>query len=61
MSSTIFAVKSDSSKPTIASASEYGKMIDKVSKLNGTSGNKKLGSVWLIVPRSPTVRNSNPE
>ena len=61
MSSTIFAVNKVSSNPTTANANEYGRMIIKVSRLKGTFGSKNAGSVWLMVPKSPTVRISKPE
>ena len=44
MSSTSFAVISDSSRPTRAIASENGAMICSVSKVSGTFGNSSDGS-----------------
>ncbi len=60
-SSTMVAVISDSSRPTTASAAEYGKMIARVSRLSGTSGQRKTGRVSGSSPMSPTVRISRPK
>ena len=54
MSSTSFAVISDSSSPTSAMASENGAMIDSVSSVNGTSGMRNDGSEDGRSPSSPT-------
>jgi len=54
------AVISDSSRPTTASAAEYGKMIARVSKVSGTSGQRKTGRVSGRSPMSATVRISRP-
>src|SRR5699024_10094666 len=58
ISSTIEEVSKDSSSPTIDRAMEYGKIIDNVSNVNGTSGIKNDGNVLVIEPKSPTVRKS---
>ena len=65
MSSTSFAVISDSSRPTIAIPREYGAMICSVSSVNGTSGNNRCGresgnrpiseTVGTLIPVSPTT------
>ena len=61
ISSTIDAVRSDSMRPTRASASATGKMIRNVSRLNGTAGRLKKGSVEGSAPMSPTrLSASNP-
>ena len=42
-------------------AAEYGRMISSVSRLSGTSGSRKTGSVDGSSPMSPTVRRSSPK
>ncbi|MCY1423354.1 hypothetical protein D9M71_390630 [compost metagenome] len=59
-SSTMVAVIIDSSKPTTASAAAYGKIIVRVSKVSGTSGQRNTGRVSGNWPMSPTVRISRP-
>jgi len=59
-SSTMVAVIMDSSRPTTARPSEYGRMIIKVSRFSGTFGHRKIGSVSGNSPMSPTVRISRP-
>ncbi|MNX93577.1 hypothetical protein D3C86_1257650 [compost metagenome] len=59
-SSTMAAVISDSSSPTTAIATEYGKMMRSVSSVNGTAGRAKLGRWSGKAPMSPTVRTSSP-
>ncbi len=55
----IVAVIIDSSRPTTASVREYGRMIDNVSQLSGTLGQRKMGSESGSAPMSPTVRISS--
>ncbi|MNT21220.1 hypothetical protein D3C72_1565520 [compost metagenome] len=59
-SSTICAVIIDSSNPTAAMVSEYGRMIRKVSKLNGTFGIRNTGRDEGSFPMSPTVLTCSP-
>ncbi|MNV58815.1 hypothetical protein D3C71_1512070 [compost metagenome] len=61
MSSTICAVIIDSSKPTAAMVSEYGKMICKVSRVKGTFGIRNDGSDDGSLPMSPTVLTGRPQ
>ena len=56
--STICAVSSDSSRPTTASVAETGKMMRRVSRFIGTSGNRNTGRLSGSSPMSPTVRMS---
>ena len=60
MSSTIWAVSSDSSSPTAAIVSEYGRMIRNVSSVSGTFGSDRLGNPSGSRPMSPTVRTGRP-
>src|SRR5699024_9174305 len=53
--STSWAVINDSNSPTTAIASAAGKMIRKVSIVNGTSGSAKIGSSLGSSPLSATV------
>src|SRR5699024_12853884 len=53
--STSWAVINDSSSPTTAIASAAGKMIRKVSIVNGTSGSAKIGNSLGSSPLSATV------
>ena len=55
MSSMSCAVSRDSSRPTNARVMAYGAMIERVSRLNGTSGSPKQGSLSGRAPMSPTV------
>jgi hypothetical protein len=59
-SSTSLAVMSDSMSPTRASASAYGAMIFRVSKVNGTSGRPGVGRDEGSTPLSPTVGTAIP-
>lgn len=54
-SSTMIAVIIDSSKPTTASAAEYGGTIISVSRFSGTLGHKNIGRLSGSEPLSPTV------
>src|SRR5690349_3138471 len=60
MSSTSFAVISDSISPTSAIAKAYGAMIRSVSRVNGTSGRPGTGSDEGSAPLSPTVGTEIP-
>ena len=60
MSSTICAVSSDSSRPTAAIVTEYGRMIRSVSSDKGTVGTVKLGNPSGSVPMSATVLTGRP-
>ena len=61
ISSTMVAVIIDSSSPTAANGTEYGKIIISVSRLNGIFGIKNIGSVSGNAPISPTVRTPIPK
>ncbi|MNV82970.1 hypothetical protein D3C71_1767430 [compost metagenome] len=61
MSSTICAVIMDSSRPTAAIVSEYGRMMRSVSSVKGTSGSPKDGRADGSAPMSPTVFTSRPQ
>ena len=54
-SSTMVAVIMDSSRPTIIRVKETGKMICRVSKFSGISGNRNIGRLSGRSPLSPTV------
>jgi hypothetical protein len=54
ISSTTAAVSSDSSRPTMAIATETGAMMRNVATVNGTWGTWKKGSVEGRGPMSPT-------
>ena len=54
-SSTSLAVISDSISPTRAMARANGPMMDRVSRVNGTSGKNRLGRLSGSLPSSPTV------
>jgi hypothetical protein len=60
MSSTSFAVMSDSIRPTSANASAYGAMVTRVSAVNGTSGRPGTGRKLGNAPLSPTVGTAMP-
>ncbi len=60
MSSTSFAVISDSIRPTSAMASAYGATVVRVSSVNGTSGRPGVGSEDGRAPWSPTVGTAIP-
>ena len=57
-SSTICCVSKLSRRPTVATATEYGKIIFSVSSDRGISGSRKIGSVSGRFPISPTVLRS---
>src|SRR5690606_32046125 len=50
MSSTSFAVMSDSTSPTTATPAEYGAIVVKVSHVSGTAGSRNPGSVSGSAP-----------
>ena len=60
MSSTRAAVISDSSSPTTAIATANGKMMPRVSRVNGTSGISREGRLSGRAPWSPTVGTEMP-
>ena len=60
ISSTIDAVRSDSIRPTSASASATGPMIARVSRFSGTDGSPNAGSAVGSAPMSPTVISPPP-
>ncbi|CAM5410838.1 hypothetical protein STENM327S_08804 [Streptomyces tendae] len=60
MSSTSFAVISDSMSPTRAMASAYGATVVSVSRVKGTSGSPGTGSACGSSPLSPTVGTAMP-
>ncbi len=60
MSSTSFAVISDSISPTSAKANAYGAMVVSVSSVNGTSGRPGTGSEEGRSPLSPTLGTAMP-
>ncbi len=60
-SSTMVAVIIDSSRPTTAMVSDTGKMMRRVSRDRGMSGNRNTGRLSGSAPLSPTVGISRPK